>query len=132
MSARHRCSDDVHRTENVSVSFEPAGAFVFSVAGVILFSACRTGLAGVSGIDIINAYSCQGGLVCDELGQTIETPGMEVLFVFTACSCRLADASEFFKLDGFDVVFLGEINNRSGKLMVFVLHPALLFIIELP
>ena len=131
MSVRHRCLDDVHRTENVPVGFESAGAFVFPIAGMVPRSAYRAGLAGISRIDKDDSNSRQGSLVLDELGQAIETPGMEILCVFTACSCRLADASEFFHVDDFDMVCFGEVDNRPGKLMVFVFHPALFFVVEL-
>ena len=129
MSARHRCSDDIHHTENVSVGYKSAGAFVFSVAGVVPGSTYRAGLACIPRIDIENAYSCQGCLVLDELCQAIETPAMEVLCVFAACSCHLADAREFFKLDGGDVVRFREVDNLTGDFVVLVGHPALLFVV---
>ena len=131
MSARHRCSDDVHRTENVSVDFESAGAFVLSIFGVITFPACKAGLTGVSWIHVHDFDARQFSFVLNELGKAIEAPVMEISFVFTACSCRLADASEVFKLNGGDVIRFGEIHNLSGYLMVFVSHPPLFFVVHL-
>jgi len=114
------------------VGFESAGAFVFPIVGMIPCSAHWTGLACITRIDKNDVYSRQSRLILDKLGQAIEAPGMEILCVFAACSCRLADASEFFHLDGFDMVCFGKVDNRSRKLMVLILHPALLFIVELP
>jgi len=124
MSDRHRCSDDVHLTENVSVGFESAGALVFPIVGVIFGSTHWAGLACIPRIDKNDVYSRQRRLVLDKLGQAIEAPVMEIFCVLAACSCSLADASEFFHLDGFDNVCFGKVDNCSRKLMVLILHPA--------
>ena len=53
---------------------------------------------------------------------------METVIVFTACSCRLADAGKLLQFDGFYTVRSRVIHDGAAYFMVLVCHPALFFI----
>ena len=53
---------------------------------------------------------------------------MEAVIVFTACSCRLADAGKLLQFDGFYTVRSRVIHDGAAYFMVSVCHPALFFV----
>lgn len=79
----------------------PTRTDVISIVCVITFPTAGTGLTCISWVDIYNFNSCKGSLVFNEFCQTIEAPIMEAVIVFTACSCRLADAGKLLQFDSF-------------------------------
>ena len=85
-------SKNIYCAESVSVGVIPTRTDIISIVCMIALPAARAGLTCISGIDIYNFNPCKGSLVLDEFCQTIEAPIMEAVIVFTACSCRLADA----------------------------------------
>lgn len=106
----------------------PTRTDVISIVCVITFPAAGTGLTCISWVDIYNFNSCKGSLVFNEFCQTIEAPIMEAVIVFTACSCRLADAGKLLQFDGFYTVRSRVIHDGAAYLMVLVCHPTLFFI----
>lgn len=101
---------------------------VISIVCVITFPTAGTGLTCISWVDIYNFNPCKGSLVLDEFCQTIEAPIMEAVIVFTACSCRLADAGKLLQFDSFYAIRSSIIHNSAAYLMVLVCHPTLFFI----
>ena len=109
----------------------PTRTDVISIVCMIAFPAAGTRLTCISWVDIYNFNPCKGSLVLDEFCQTIEAPIMEAVIVFTACSCRLADAGKLLQLDGFYTVRSRVIHDGAAYFMVLVCHPTLFFIARL-
>ncbi len=55
---------------------------------------------------------------------------MQVLIVFTACSCRLSDVRQSFEADDRDVVLFREVDDFTAHLVILVSHPALFFVVQ--
>lgn len=121
-------SKNIYCTESISMGVIPTRADVISIVCVITFPAVWTGLTCISWVDIYNFNSCKGSLVFNEFCQTIEAPIMEAVIVFTACSCRLADAGKLLQFDGFYTARSSIIHDGAAYLMVLVCHPTLFFI----
>lgn len=121
-------SKNIYCTESISMGVIPTRTDVISIVCMIAFPAAGTRLTCISWVDIYNFNPCKGSLVLDEFCQTIEAPIMEAVIVFTACSCRLADAGKLLQLDGFYTVRSRVIHDGAAYFMVLVCHPTLFFI----
>ncbi len=60
----------------------------------------------------------------------MERPGVQVLGVFTACSCRLSYVRQPFEADDSDMVLFREVDDSTAHLVVLVSHPALFFVVQ--
>ena len=84
---------NIHGADTVSVgAISAIRAEIHSGVCLMLCSADRASLACVLGVNIFDLNARQTGLVLNEHRQPIETPGVQGRVVFTACSCRAADA----------------------------------------
>ena len=105
-----------------------AGTSISSTPGFVPLPTVRTGLAGVSGINIFYQDPCQCDFVLDKLLQAIKTPGLKALAVFTTCPCRAADIGELLQLNDFYIVLDCKVDDLPTNLVVLVAHPALLLV----
>ena len=110
---------------------EPATARILPVFGVVPLAASGAGLARVRRVDEYDLYSSQCGFVHDVLPQAIKRPCVQVLFVFTACACRVIDFAELFESYDGDMVGFGKVDDLPARLVVLFPHPALLFVAQL-
>lgn len=77
-----------------------------------------TGLARVCRVNVDNVDSCELCFVLYEIYQAIEAPAVELVIVFTACSCRLSDTRKCFQLDSAYLLPDGIIDDGTADLVV--------------
>ena len=94
--------------------------------------ACPTGrtfFGSVGRINLLYLYPKTLRFVGDKQGELVEAPGILHPVVFaslrsTTCACRaLADTCKGFDFDCAHTLFMGVVDNLTGKLMVDILHP---------
>ena len=120
------------RADKIPVAAIAAGTSLSSAPGFVPLTTVRTGLAGVSGINIFYQDPCQCGFVLDKLLQAIKTPGLEALAVFTTCPCRAAYIGELLQLNGFYIVLDCKVDDLPTNLVVLVAHPPLFLVAGAP
>ena len=132
MTANHRCITNIHGTHYIPVFLESTFTLIRPVFRFVPLGTVRAGLGSIGWVHVLHLDAFQTGLVFDVLGEAVEGPGMQILFVFTACSCRLSDIRQLLHTNDRNLLFFGEIDNLSTDFMVLVSHPSLLFVLRLP
>ena len=93
--------ENIQRTDSIAMGMISATTGVIPVMSVIQTPTVGTSLARVCGVDVLYSDARKLGFILDELSQAIETPPMETMVVFTACSCRIANSRKGFQFNIF-------------------------------